>query len=285
MASYSALSRYYISFIRPMLEYGSPIFDNCTAHESFLLEQVQRRPAISCTGCFKRTSYTSLLRDLGWDTLQNRRKNAKLTLLFKIIHGLTPSYLRALLPPLVQDATTRTLRNRNSYRLPFSRTNYMSKSFIPSTIRQWNELDPDIKNCNTLEAFKSKIKFKADPMCKLYSSSPTPYHKYITQMRLGLSKLHSHLFTLCVIPDPFCPNCHHNKETPMHYLLECPAYAADRDAMLRGLRELLPHELPSNKSLQTKLLLRGSDLISLLDNQKVHLLVAAFIQKTNRFTS
>jgi hypothetical protein len=42
----SAISNYYVSFIRPILEYGSVVFDNCTAFESHSLEQVQRRAAI-----------------------------------------------------------------------------------------------------------------------------------------------------------------------------------------------------------------------------------------------
>jgi ribonuclease P/MRP protein subunit RPP40 len=54
--SRSALSKYYISFIRPVLEYGSVVFDNCTIFYAHSLEQVQRRAARFCTGAFKRAS-------------------------------------------------------------------------------------------------------------------------------------------------------------------------------------------------------------------------------------
>ena len=50
--SRSAKTKYYISFIRPVLEYGSAVFDNCTVAESNSLELVQRRAAMLCTGAF-----------------------------------------------------------------------------------------------------------------------------------------------------------------------------------------------------------------------------------------
>jgi len=40
--SRTAKSRYYISFIRPVLEYGNVIYDNCTIAESNFLELIQR---------------------------------------------------------------------------------------------------------------------------------------------------------------------------------------------------------------------------------------------------
>jgi hypothetical protein len=94
-----ALSNYYTTFVRPILEYGNVTFDNCTAFEANSLEQVQRLAAVICTGSFKRSSYNLLLKDLGWDTIQNRRQNAKLILMFKIINNLTPNYLKELIPP------------------------------------------------------------------------------------------------------------------------------------------------------------------------------------------
>ena len=87
----TALNKYYISFVRPILEYGSVIYDNCTGIEAQSLELVQRRAALLTTGAFKRTPSTLLLKEIGWESLADRRKKAKLTLLFKILNGLTPT--------------------------------------------------------------------------------------------------------------------------------------------------------------------------------------------------
>lgn len=281
----SALSKYYISFIRPVLEYGSVVFDNCTAYESHSLEQVQRRAAILCTGAFKRSSYKLLLEELGWESLEGRRKKAKLILMYKIINNLTPNYLKVLIPPQVQDGTEYNLRNRSHIRLPASRTQYMKNSFIPSTLKQWNATDPQIRNIRTLASIKAKLKFCPSPMSKVYSLSYGHSFKYLTQIRLGLSKLKHHLFTHGIIPEPFCPNCqNHEIETPTHYFLLCPAYAAHRGEMSRGLRDLLAPESITNNSVLLRTIIFGNNDASLETNADIFKLVCRYITVSKRFT-
>jgi hypothetical protein len=83
----------YKSFIRPKLEYVSVIYDGCSKLLADHLESVQRQAAMACSGAYKRTRHTSLLDELGWETLAIRRKVHKLLLFFKIHQGLTPFYL------------------------------------------------------------------------------------------------------------------------------------------------------------------------------------------------
>ena len=284
--SRTAKRNYYTCFIRPVLEYGGVIFDNFTALESECLERVQRRAAILCTGAFRRTPTNSLLEEVGWDTLANRRKNAKLTLMYKILNNLTPNYLRIQIPPQVQDTTTYALRNRTHHRIPRTRTQISHTSFIPSTLRQWNILDPALQNCRTLATFKSKLKsyFKPHPLAKLYNNSLGPCHRYHTQLRLGLSKLKSHLFKYNIIPDPSCPNCPNSNETATHYFLECPAYAAQRDELLRGLRELLPPTILNSKKKCIAIILKGNENNSIENNQELFIIAQNFIFETHRFT-
>ena len=284
--SRSAKTKYYISFIRPVLEYGSAVFDNCTVAESNSLELVQRRAAMLCTGAFKRSSSNLLLRDVGWDSLANRRKNAKILLMYKILNGITPPYLKELIPPQVQTATHYPLRNRTNFRIPRARIQLMNNSYIPATLRQWNDLDPALRNCRTLSTFKSKIKskFKPDPLTKLYSISFGPSSKHHTQIRLGLSKLKAHLFTHGIITEPFCPNCPNNSiETPTHYLLECPAFAALREEMFRGLRELLPPTTINNTTKCVHAIVHGISTASLDQNKNIFSSVQSFILQTHRF--
>jgi hypothetical protein len=226
-----------------------------------------------------------LLDDLGWDTLTNRRKNAKLILNFKILHDLTPRYLKDLIPQQVQTATAYTLRNRTNFRIPLFRTQLMKNSYIPATLRQWNALDPAIRNCNTLSSIKSKFKFTPNPLSKLYSISIGPCSKYHTQIRLGLSKLKLHLFTHGIIPDPLCSNCPDvTKESPTHYLLECPAFAAEREEMFHGLRGLLPAQIISNNKKLLHCLIHGIDTLSFDCNKTIFRHVHDFILSTRRFS-
>ena len=68
--SRSTLKKLYITLIRPILEYGCVIFDACSMSDCKLLETVQYDAARICTGAM----WNSLLNELGWETLETRRK-------------------------------------------------------------------------------------------------------------------------------------------------------------------------------------------------------------------
>ena len=63
-----------------------------------LLEGIQNESARLVTGAMKCTNRKCLLKELFWEELKSRRYVHKLTLLYKIINSLSPSYLRDFLP-------------------------------------------------------------------------------------------------------------------------------------------------------------------------------------------
>jgi hypothetical protein len=81
----NSLEKLYFGFIRPIPEYGSVVWDNCTREQSDLIESVQYESASIVTGLQKGTSRVKLYGELGWDSLQNRRKKQKLILMFKAL--------------------------------------------------------------------------------------------------------------------------------------------------------------------------------------------------------
>ena len=88
----------YTSFIRPLLEYGSVLFDNCTTELSHKMENVQRQAALTITGAYKHTKHLNLLKELGLAPLSQRRIISKVVLVYKMITNRTPQYLHTLLP-------------------------------------------------------------------------------------------------------------------------------------------------------------------------------------------
>jgi hypothetical protein len=56
----------YLSFIRPILEYGNVIWDNCTQNEANLLENVQVEAGRIITGLRVNSSRSKLYNELGW---------------------------------------------------------------------------------------------------------------------------------------------------------------------------------------------------------------------------
>ena len=100
-----ALESLYYSFIRPTLEYASAVWDGCTQSDRDLLESVQLAAARVVTGALSTTSHTKIYAETGWETLAERRRKQKLTLMFKIINGLAPTYLSNLIPQSVAERT------------------------------------------------------------------------------------------------------------------------------------------------------------------------------------
>ncbi len=72
-----------ISFIRPLLEYADTVWDNCTQYEKDEVEKIQNEAARISTGATRLVSIESLYQEICWESLDNRRKVHKLTLLYK----------------------------------------------------------------------------------------------------------------------------------------------------------------------------------------------------------
>ncbi len=201
----------YKSLVLPIVEYGSVLFDNCSAALKLRLERLHRNAAVIITGAFKITSFVKLLDELGWNSLEDRRKLARLTLFKKITistHAhkenrpndtLVPEYLHSLVPHTVGDRAGYVLRNAGKLDIVKTRLVASYNSFIPKTTREWNTLMSTDNVCNsniqkalTTESFKACYK-------REFFRTPNPLYKienehgnmHQTRLRLGLSHLSS----------------------------------------------------------------------------------------------
>ena len=67
------LETIYISFVRPILEYGSAVWSGCTAQDEEKLESIQLDAARIITGAMYGTSIAKLYEETGWLTLAKHR--------------------------------------------------------------------------------------------------------------------------------------------------------------------------------------------------------------------
>ena len=147
-------ARTYTTFVRPILEYASPAWDPHTQVCIDEVEAVQRRAARFLKGDYRTTSSTSkMISDLGWQTLESRRKQAKLQMMYRVVNGLIDirpdNYLRP--------ATSRTRGNSKRFLVPYCRTDYLRHSFFPSATRLWNQLPEELATAQCLEDFKQGL--------------------------------------------------------------------------------------------------------------------------------
>ena len=79
----------YTSLVRPILEYGSTVWDPYRMYQKSWLEQVQRRAARFATKTYSRQEecVTQELNHPNWPILEHRRKVNRLTLMYKTVHG------------------------------------------------------------------------------------------------------------------------------------------------------------------------------------------------------
>ncbi len=86
----SSLEKLYITYIRPLLEYGDIIWDNCSNELKNDIEAVQHEAARIVTGATKLCSLENLYRDLKWESLASRRKKHKLLQFYKMKTNISP---------------------------------------------------------------------------------------------------------------------------------------------------------------------------------------------------
>ena len=283
-----AVENIYTSYIRPQLEYGCIIYDNCSKDQNQRLEATQRRAAIACTRAYNRTSTQGLLDELGWTTLQCRRSYYKLIQLYKMIHDQTPGYLKMLLPPKQGYFSRYPTRRDNDFLLLRCKTVKYQNSFLPSTLQLWNNLDNRLKASSSLNIFKRSLKemyFKKKQ--KHYSQGRGKWAVTHTRMRLGLSPLKQQLHRNHIVESPYCPHicCREQPETTSHFFLKCIMYAASRTEMF-GLLEptLVRLGIDINNDIQVlALLLKGHEKLTMTENRELFGIVQSYISKTNRF--
>ena len=167
-----------------------------------------------------------------------------------------------------------------------TRSNFFRNSFFPSTITEWNKLDCDNRNSNSLNIFKlSLLKFVRRVANSVFDIN-NPYGlKLLTRLRLGLSHLRYHKFRHnfqdCI--NPMC-DCGLKTETTTHFLLHCLLFQSARQSLLMNIKKIDESILKKHEELITKTLLCGDDKFHLACNKSISSTIE-FIVSTGRFSN
>ena len=122
----------YQSLVRPVMDYCSTVWNPYTATLENKLEMVQRRAARFVLNRYRRTSSVgSMLEDLKWTTLAERRRAASLVMFYNIHNGLVAVDMPPSLTPKNQ-STTR-VKNSKAYHIAGSTKEYHRMAFFQRT--------------------------------------------------------------------------------------------------------------------------------------------------------
>ena len=148
----------YKSLVRPRLEYSASVWDPYKQKHIDKVEMVQRQAARFVKNAPHRMkadqpSVTTMIKDLGWDTLQSRRKTGRLTMLYKITNGLVEMPPQYHPKPQIQQRRG----HPHMYQHHQPSVDAYKYAFLPRTIIDWNALPSQVFAATSLQNFKQRL--------------------------------------------------------------------------------------------------------------------------------
>ena len=138
------------------MEYTCTVWDPSNQTKIKSIEQVQKRAARSVHNNYTdRTPscVTNMVKSLKWENLEDRRKSARLSMLFKIQHDLIDIDRQQYLMP-----NDSQIRGKNRFYQKRSSMDTYGQSFFPKTIRDWNQFPTNTTSADTIEGFRAALK-------------------------------------------------------------------------------------------------------------------------------
>ena len=146
--------RAYKSLVRPQVEYAASVWSPWLARDKARIERVQHRAARYVYNTYSRySSVTAMLQSLDWETLESRRFNMRLCIIYKAYYNLAIFPLSDYTTPI----TVQTRGNNIKFILPHCSKDVFKHSFLPAALRGWNALPQSAVEATSLELFKASL--------------------------------------------------------------------------------------------------------------------------------
>ena len=242
------------------------------------METIEYNVALAITDAIRGSFREKLYQELGLETLQQQRWYRKLCCFYKILKSQSPKYLYSIIPIHNMSYGTGQCNKIPAINL--------KNSYFPSTIMEWNKLDWEIKNSESIVTFKKRILSFIRPSANsTFNCHNLRGIKLLSRLRLGLSHLREHKFKHSFQDslNPFCSCGKGEVETSSHYLLHRSNYSEERLALLNTIRNIdMPISQLSNSKFTSVLLFSDTSF----DNNKNTFILAATLDciiSTGRF--
>ena len=165
-------------------------------------------------------------------------------------------------------------------------SNFFVNSFFPYSIKQWDQLDPELRKEHDFAVFKTKLEETIKPSKFKHFNVGYKYPNQLhTQLRVGRSSLNSHLYPIGLSNTKSCP-CGFANESVEHFLLDCIFYQNIRGQLYQKLGGLLEMKLStySKKDLVQIMLCGEKPHLpeKFYHNKSIFFSVQTFLLKTKR---
>ena len=148
-------------------------------------------------------------------------------------NNISPSYLSSLIPQQVDAISQYHLRNSNDLQTIRAKTRLYYNSFLPSILRQWNNLFIETRQLNSLNSFKCFLKEDKCTVPKYYFYGVRKAQILHTRLRMGCSSLNLDLFMKNITDTPMCQ--FGSIENSQHFFFQCSFYQRQRTILLNSV--------------------------------------------------
>ena len=141
------------------MDYANSLFVNLPKSSLWPLQRIQNQTAKIILGRSKFSSSTDALKQLHILPIHVRAEFKLLVLVFKCLHNLAPDYLSNLIQRRKCHYSTRSSTSGCQLQVPFTKSStFRDRSFSVAGPKLWNSLPENVRNCSSIDSFKSKLK-------------------------------------------------------------------------------------------------------------------------------
>ena len=155
-------------------------------------------------------------------------------------NGLCPDYITSLVPVTVGSASTYPLRNSSDLQTFHTDFRLYYTSFLPSAVRDWNELPEQTRNPPSLNIFRKRL--KSDLIIpRFYNAGKRIGQIYHARLRTACSPLRRHLHSKNIIDSPYC-TCGDIEDTH-YFLFICHQFTDLRRDLINSVSDICQPDL------------------------------------------
>jgi len=150
--------RLYKQYVRPHLEFSTQAWSPWTVGDKETLEKVQRR-AVKMVSGLESSDYNERLRELGLDSLEERRYHADMAMVYRITNGHgNLSHGTWFEKAGEAERATRSSADPYGLRVKHGRLEQRRNFFSVRVIEAWNSIPPEIRGAKSCENFRNAYK-------------------------------------------------------------------------------------------------------------------------------
>jgi hypothetical protein len=147
----------YVQYVRPHLEFSTQAWSPWTAADKNVLERVQQR-AVKMVSGLQSKVYEDRLKELGLQTLEERRHQADMVMVHKIMHGVGGLNPATWFESATSQRNTRSPADPMGIKKVYGKTELRNNFFSVRVIDDWNRVPQEMKQIANSEVFKKNYR-------------------------------------------------------------------------------------------------------------------------------